>query len=48
MDEAFGLIFLSISGDLMFHIDTASTPNEVWTTLEELFGKQDVLRGHQL
>jgi hypothetical protein len=48
MDEAFGLLCLSISPDLLFHIESATTPNKVWTTLEGLFGKQDVLRGHQL
>jgi hypothetical protein len=29
MYEAFVLICLSISRDLMFHVDTASSPNEV-------------------
>jgi hypothetical protein len=24
------------------------TPNEIWTTLESLFGKQDEMRGHML
>ena len=48
MDEAFRLLCLSISPELLFHVENASTPNEVWTTLEGLFGKQDILRGHQL
>ena len=48
LDEAYGLLCLSISSDLLFHVESASFPNEVWTKLEGLFGKQDVLRGHQL
>lgn len=37
-----------VSSDLLFHVESATTPNDVWTTLEGLFGKQDELRGHQL
>ena len=48
MDEAFGLLCLSISLELLFHVKNASTPNEVWTTLEGLLRKQDILCGHQL
>jgi len=48
MDESFGLICTSISRYLMFHIDTASTPNEVWKKLKDLFGQQDVLHVHHL
>ena len=47
-DEAFGTLCMSVSPDLLFHIESATTPNEVWTKLETLFGKQDELRGHQL
>jgi len=46
--EAIGLICLSISRDLLFHVSGATTPDAVWTTLEGLFGKQDELRAHQL
>ena len=48
LDEAYGLLCLSISSDILFHVESASSPNEVRTKLEGLFGKQDVLRGHQL
>jgi hypothetical protein len=34
--------------DLLFHICSCKTPNESWTTLEWLFGKQDEMRGHML
>ena len=33
---------------LLFHIDGLTTPNQVWTKLEYLFGVQDELRVHQL
>jgi hypothetical protein len=46
--EAIGIIFLSISIDLLFHFSRATTPEVVWTTLEGLFGKQDAMRVHQL
>jgi hypothetical protein len=48
LDEAIGLICLSISRDLFFHVSGATTLNVVWTTLEGLFGKQDAMRVHQL
>ena len=48
LDEAYGLLCLSISPDLLFHLDSLTTPNQVWTKLESLFGVQDELRAHQL
>ena len=30
LDEAFGLLCLSISRELLFHINSLTTPNEVW------------------
>jgi hypothetical protein len=48
MDEAFGLLFLSISPNIIFHIETSTSSKKGWTTLDGLFRKQDVLRGHQL
>ena len=48
LDEAFGMLCLSISSDLLFNIDSLTTPNEVWLNLEALFGKTDEMRGHQL
>ena len=29
-DEAYGLLCLSISKDLLFHLDGLTSPNEVW------------------
>jgi hypothetical protein len=48
MDEAFGTICSPISLELLFHISSCKTPNESWTTMEEIFGKQDKIRGHML
>jgi hypothetical protein len=46
--ESIGLICLSISRDLLFHVSGATTLDVVWTTLKGLFGKQDAMRVHQL
>ena len=46
LDEAYGLIFLSIYLDLLFHLDGLTTPNQVWTKLESLIGVQDEIRAH--
>ena len=48
LDEAYGLLFLSISPYLLFILDGLTTPNQVWTKLESLFGFQDELTMHQL
>ena len=47
-NEAKGLLIELISIDLWFHVAACKTPNEIWTTLEGLFGKQDEMRGHML
>ena len=47
-DEAYGLLCLSISRDLLFHLDGLKSPNEVWEKLTDLFGKTDDMRGHQI
>ena len=39
---------LSISRDILFHIESLTTPNELWVKIETLFHKTDELRGHQL
>ena len=36
-DEAYGLLCLSISRDLLFHLDGLTSPNEVWEKLADLF-----------
>ena len=46
-DEAYGLLCLSISRDLLFHLDGLTSPDQVWEKLSELFGKTYEMRGHQ-
>ena len=48
MDEAYGLLCLSISIDIIFHIYGLTTPKQVYTKIESLFGVQDEIRKHQL
>ena len=43
-DEAYGLLCLSISRDLVFHLDGLTSPNEVWEKLEIFFGNIDEMR----
>jgi hypothetical protein len=37
-DESTRLLLELISTDLWFHVAACKTPNEIWTTLEGLFG----------
>ena len=43
-DEAYGLMCLSISRDLLFHLDGLTSPDEVWEKLTDLFGKTDDIK----
>ena len=47
-DEAYGLLCLSISRDLLFHLDGLTSPNEVWEKLVDIFGNIYEMRGHQI
>jgi hypothetical protein len=47
-DEGTRTLIDLISIDLWFHVSPCKTPNDIWTTLEGLFGKQDEMRGHML
>ena len=47
-DEATRLLLELISTDLWFHVAPCKTPNEIWTTLEGLFGNHDEMRGHMI
>ena len=40
-DEVYDPLCLSISTDLLFHLDSLASPNEVWDKLEEIFGKKN-------
>ena len=46
-DEAYGLLCLSISRDLLFNIDS-TYPNEVWENIEEIFRNIDEMSGHKI
>jgi hypothetical protein len=48
MDEAYDLLYVSMSLELLFHIEACTTSDKIWTKLEDLFGKQDEMRGHML
>ena len=48
LDEAYGFLILSISIDILFHIDGFTTPNQVCTEIEALFEVQYEIRAHQL
>ena len=43
-DEADGLLCLSVSRDLLFHLDGLTSPNEVWKNIAEIFCKIDEMR----
>ena len=47
-DEARGLIGMSISIDLRFHIYEMDEFDKAWKKLESMFGKHNEIRGHQL
>ena len=42
------MLCLSTPRELLFHIESIGTPNEVWVKFESLFGKIDEMRGHHL
>ena len=48
LDEEYGCLFLSISIDILFHINGLKTPKEIWDNIASLFYKQDDLRSYQL
>ena len=47
-DEAYGLLCLSLSRDLLFHLDGLTSPNEVWEKLADLFDKTYEMIGHHI
>ena len=47
-DESHGLIGMSISTNLQFHISRIDEPDQAWEKLEYVFGKHNEIRGHQL
>jgi hypothetical protein len=47
-EEARGLIKMSISLDLMYHLQDIDDPKESWNTIESVFGKLNIIRAQQL
>jgi hypothetical protein len=47
-DEAHGIIRISISPDLRYHLQDIDDPKEAWDTIESVFGKLNVIRAKQL
>jgi hypothetical protein len=43
-DEACGLIRMSISHDLRFHLQSIDQPKEAWNKIESVFGKHNIIR----
>eukprot|EP00253_Pinus_taeda_P006200 PITA_06200 len=48
MDEAHGSICMCISLELQFHLSACNTPNEIWKKVDDLYGKQDEMKGHMI
>ena len=44
IDEARGLIEISISPDLRYHLQGIDDPEEAWNTIEYVFGKLNIIR----
>jgi hypothetical protein len=47
-DEARGLIRISISPDLRYHLQDIDDPKEAWNMIESVFGKLNIIRAQQL
>jgi hypothetical protein len=47
-DEACGLIRISISPYLRFHLQGIYDPNDALENLEVVFGKQNIIRAHHI
>jgi hypothetical protein len=47
-DEARGLIKMSISPYLRFHLQSIDKPKEAWEKIESVFGKLNIIRAQQL
>ena len=48
LDEAFRILSIDISSDLLFHVEVITTPNEVFLKIKSLCGNTNEMRGHQL
>ena len=47
-DKEHGLIGISISPDLRYHLQDIDEPKEAWDTIESVFGKINIIQAQQL
>jgi hypothetical protein len=47
-DESLGLIGMSISPNLRFHLQGIDDLDEAWEKIEYVFGKHNIIRAHQI
>jgi hypothetical protein len=47
-DEERGIIRISISPDLRYHLQDIDDPKEAWDTIESVFGKLNIIQAQQL
>ena len=47
-DKARGLIWMSISPNLRYHLQEIDDPEEAWDKIESMFGKLNIIRAKQL
>ena len=47
-DQAHGLIWMSISPDLIFHLDGEDSPVKAWEQLNKFFGIKNEIQAFQL
>jgi hypothetical protein len=47
-DEEHGLIVISISPDLRYHLQDIDDPKESWNIIEFVFGKLNIIQAQQL
>jgi hypothetical protein len=47
-DETCGLIGISISSDLRFHLQGIDYPDKAWKNIESVFGKKNIIRAQRI
>jgi hypothetical protein len=44
--ETCGIIIMSISPDLRFHLEGIDAPHEAWENIQDFFGKHNITQAH--
>jgi hypothetical protein len=47
-EKSCGLIIMSLSPDLRYHLQEINDPKEAWDKIESMFGKLNILQAQQL